>query len=325
MKLKLIVLSAFFFSMVGGVFSQQNKAMSHFMYDKMSLNPGSTGSEKGICGTLMYRNNWDKVNGAPNSALFNAEANLDRTGLPIGVGLSFYHDAIGFTRQNNLLLNFAWHQPLGNAGKLGAGIGVGFQNLGYNPNYVTPSGVPDPTLPASFSAIGLDLNFGIYWKGRQNYYVGVSAVHLSGSELRQKTTTAGIINSFKVRQHYYLMGGYKMTNGVGQKGALDFNFILRTDLNQFSPELNVRYIWDEKLYGGISYRNPDAVGIMLGARPFAFMPGNNPMKSLLISYSYDITVNKLAKISRGAHEILLKYCYYLPPVPVTKWRDVRHL
>lgn len=325
MKFNFLVLTVAFSSVVGGVFAQQNKAMTHFMYDKMSLNPGSTGIEKGICGTLMYRNNWDKVNGAPNSALFNAEANLKRTGLPIGVGISFYHDAIGFTRQNNLLLNFAWHQRIANAGQLAAGVGIGFQNLGYNPTYVTPSGQPDISLPTAFSATGFDMNFGIYWKGRQNYYVGISVTHLTGTQLRQDAAQVGILNSFKVRQHMYLMGGYKLTNGVGSNGALDFNFILRTDLNQYSPELNIRYIWDEKLYGGVSYRHPDAVGIMVGARPFRFISETHPMASFLVSYSYDITINKLSNVSRGAHEILLKYCYYLPPVPVTKWRDVRHL
>eukprot|EP01041_Mallomonas_annulata_P022148 gene22148-42381_t len=58
----------------------------------MSINPGSTGLDNGLSGTMVYRNQWDKVNGAPNSVLFNVEANAE----PIygGVGVSFYHDAI---------------------------------------------------------------------------------------------------------------------------------------------------------------------------------------------------------------------------------------
>ena len=91
-------------------FSQQDKLITHFMYDKMSINPGATGmsitNDAGICGTSIYRNQWDKVNGAPNSAVLNVEANLSRF-FPGGVGISFYHDAIGFARQNNVLLNYS--------------------------------------------------------------------------------------------------------------------------------------------------------------------------------------------------------------------------
>ena len=76
--------------------SQQDKLITHFIYDKMSINPGKTGLglDNTICATSIYRNQWDKVNGAPNSAVLNIEANLSRF-LPGGIGLSFYHDAIG--------------------------------------------------------------------------------------------------------------------------------------------------------------------------------------------------------------------------------------
>jgi hypothetical protein len=42
-----------------------------------------------------------------NSAVLNVEANMNRF-FPGGVGISFYHDAIGFSRQNNLLLNYSY-------------------------------------------------------------------------------------------------------------------------------------------------------------------------------------------------------------------------
>ena len=44
------------------------KLITHFIYDKMSFNPGKTGLglSNEICATTIYRNQWDKVNGAPN-------------------------------------------------------------------------------------------------------------------------------------------------------------------------------------------------------------------------------------------------------------------
>ena len=54
-------------------FAQQDKLITNFMFDKMSINPGKTGVDmyNSICATSIYRNQWDKVNGAPNSAVLN--------------------------------------------------------------------------------------------------------------------------------------------------------------------------------------------------------------------------------------------------------------
>ena len=106
--------------------AQQDKLITHFIYDKMSLNPGKTGLglDNTICATSIYRNQWDKVNGAPNSVVLNVEANLSRF-LPGGIGFSFYHDAIGFAKQNNLALNYSYPIEIGTVGTLGVGVGVG--------------------------------------------------------------------------------------------------------------------------------------------------------------------------------------------------------
>ena len=67
---------------------------------------------------------------------------------------------------------------------------------------------------------------------------------------------------------------------------------------------------------GCTATTSDAVAVVLGY---------SPMENMTVGYSYDITVNKLASISRGSHELLVKYCYYLPPPPVTKARHPRWL
>jgi len=292
----------------GVLFGQQDKLLTHFMYDRMSINPGETGLDDGICATSIYRNQWDKVNGAPNSAVLNVAANMNRF-FPGGLGLSFYHDAIGFTRQNNLLLNYSYPISLGNVGVLGAGIGVGMMSYAMNPSWIPPQTLNDPSLPGNdFSAISLDLNFGLYLKGR-NYYAGLSSTHLSESEMLGSATGIGVAG-YSTARHYYFMGGYKLPNIAS--GALDFNLMMRTDLVKYSVDINSRYFFkkDSKEFGyvGLTYRTSDAIGIMLGYNAF---------KNFTCGYSYDITVNKLSSISRGSHEFFVRYCFYLKNPPKT--------
>ncbi|OFZ09176.1 MAG: hypothetical protein A3D92_02150, partial [Bacteroidetes bacterium RIFCSPHIGHO2_02_FULL_44_7] len=293
------------FAAVSFATAQQDKLITHFMYDKMSLNPGETGVDGGrrsICAVTMYRNQWDKVSGAPNSALLNIEANLSHISpFLAGIGLAFYHDEIGFTRQNNLTLNYAYSFDIGGAGVLSPGIGLGMVNVGMSPEWIPPTTYNDASLPSSFSNTKFDMNFGVYFKGTQDYYVGISSTHLTQSRLEDKEN---LLNptKYNTARHYYIMGGKSFRKIGGSEGDLEANVMMRTDLVKFSSDINVRYIWKDLLYGGLSYRVSDAVSVMVGYRP---------IRNMTVGYSYDITVNKLSSVSRGTHEIMLKYCYYL--------------
>jgi type IX secretion system PorP/SprF family membrane protein len=309
MRNNLLVITLLAVSSVSQIYAQQQKLLTHFMFDKMSINPGATGMGllDGFCGTGIYRNQWDRVNGAPNSAVFNAEGNLSRYGID-GIGISFYHDAIGFARQNNVTLNYSYHLDLP-SGSLGMGLGLGLVSFGMNPTWQVPDDPNDPILPPSMTENNFDANFGLYYQDNNGWYAGVSAVHLPAAQLQQL--------NFQTVRHYYVMGGYRQKTAFGVNNLdLDYNALIRTDMVKMSADLNARAIWANLFYGGLTFRPYDAIGIMAG------MHVNT---NFMFGYSYDITVNKLASISRGSHEIFMRYCYFLPPPPVTKSRNPRYL
>ena len=315
MLLKTKLLTILLVAVIGSVQAQQDKLVTHFIFDKMSINPGKTGLDlyNGICATTIYRNQWDKVNGAPNSAILNIESNLSRF-LPGGIGINFYHDAIGFSRQNNLLLNYSYPIQIGREGVLGVGVGIGIMNFGMDPEWVPPTQAVDPTLPVGFAATAVDANFGLYFQSK-DYYVGISSTHLTESDLSKAVSQ--VTQSYQTARHYYLMGGYKFKDVMN--GTIDAQMLVRTDFIRFSADLNARYLFkldDKYAYGGLTFRNSDAIAVMLGY---------SPMPKLQVGYSYDITVNKLASISRGSHELMVKYCYFIPPPPKTKARHPRML
>lgn len=313
MKKRLLALAVFTSVIAGASYAQQDKALTHFMYDKMSVNPGETGIYQGFCATSIYRNQWDKINGAPNTGILNLEGNLERW-FPVGAGISFYHDQIGFTRQTNVMLNLSYHLELPGVGVLGAGAGFGLQNIGMTPDWVPPQTTADNTLPTGYAASAFDANFGLYLKGDLGYYVGLSSTHLPTPELN---STDLLPVTYSTARHYYAMGGY--TYALNPESNIEGNVLMRTDLVKFSADINARYIWRNQMYGGLTFRTSDAVAIMLGAQPLKIMSNDrSPLDNLVVGYSYDVSIHKLSSVSRGSHEILLKYCYYLPPVPLEK-------
>lgn len=291
--------------------AQQEKLLTHFIHDKMTINPGSTGMGTGISGTVIYRNQWDKINGAPNSVLFNVDASMGRL-LPVNLGLSFYHDAIGHMRQNNVLLNCSYPLVIPGKGELGIGLGLGMVNLGFNGTWIPSGGdYTDPLLPSSSGGTNFDLNFGLFFKSRKQLYFGASMSHLTGAELKN-------VNYNNARNLFIVAGKSFNLDQNGDNGTaikrLDLQMLMRTEFVKFSTELNARFFY-KFLYAGATYRLSDGLGIMLGYESGKFGLG----------YSYDLTLNKLRTISKGSHEVFLKYIYMIPEPPVQKSKHPRWL
>lgn len=287
--------------------AQQDKQFTHYVFDRMSFNPATIGF-KGYCGTLVYRNQWDRVQDAPNSTLLNLQGNIPKQNL--GVGLSYIYDGIGFQRNNIINLGASYHKPTA-YGTISGGLSLGIINVGFKPKWIPPQTLSDANLPAEVSGTGFDMNLGFFFHGNGGYYVGLSATHLLPPTLKKV--------SFKTARHYYVVAGYdypisqKMNWGRrvdlkpsvlikadGATAIFDVNILADIWLNAYS------YVW-----AGFSYRLADAIPIMIG---YGFSPANNPAVNFLkFGYSFDIMTNALNTYGKGTHELMVNYCMFPPP------------
>jgi len=298
-----------FFLAIAFSFGQQDKQFTHYMFDKMSFNPAATGFS-GYCATLIYRNQWDRVERAPNSTLLNVQGNFRQQNL--GLGLSLANDAIGFQRNNTVILNAAYHLRT-NVGVLSGGLGVGMINVGFSPIWIPPQTLLDPNLPSPVSGTGFDVNIGLHWHGTTRpYYVGISTTHLAPPTLKN-------IN-YQVARHYYVLAGYNFKLPYERKVDLTPSILVKSDGATLIFDVNAttnfwlstyQYLW-----GGFSYRLQDAIAINVG---YAFSPAQNVKENMMkIGYSFDIMTNPLNTYGKGTHELLLNFCIFTPPPVIGK-------
>ena len=337
--MKKIVLITLSFLAVNVSVAQSDKQLTHYMFDNMSFNPATTGF-KGYCATAIYRGQWDKVENAPNTMLINVQGSLPR--INSGIGVSFMYDKIGFSTAQEITLNYSHHLYIPNKGHLSGGLGLGIVTMGFDPNWVTPdqgSTGPDVNLPvAGQTGLGLDVNFGLHWTAK-DYYVGLSATHLTAPELAS-------VNFTKAR-HYYLSGGYHITRAMsfayflpkGMKvtpsilyktdavaGVLDFNIMV----NQWmSGSAN-----NTGFYGGLTYRHTDAIAILVGLQKRIYSTSKKPggaidggmLKGeadvLKVGYAYDIMTGPLNEYGLGSHELVVNYCVFAPAPPIHRYGNV---
>jgi len=306
------ILVAFVMSLVGyGAFAQQDVQLTHYMYDKLSVNPGFAGLNNAICGTFIGRYQWVKFDGSPRTGLLNVHMPVNV--LRGGLGLTYYYDQLGFETNNIARLHYSFHKSIG-IGTLGIGAAVGVISKNINAQWITPDGTPwedDGSISAqSSNDIAPDFSFGVFYQAN-NLWMGLSSTHLSQSDMKDI--------HIKTARHYWIMAGYNLD--ITPEWQLRPSLLAKSDAASTQIDVNVSVLFKRMVWAGVSYRIADAFAPMIG---YQTQVGNDGL--LKIGYSYDVTTSKLSNYSNGTHEIMLNYCFNLDrPEPIQKYKNPRFL
>jgi len=298
--MKKLILSITLFVVGAGVYAQQDAQFTQNMFNKLAINPGYAGANGGICFTLLSRTQWTGFDGHPQTHLFSTDALIFNKH---GVGLTVFQDKLGIESSLVAKLAYSYHLTLG-PGSLGIGLDAGMLNKSFGTGFIA---VDDPTLDPSIpnsgtSASTFDLGVGLYYNIPNKMYVGISTLHLTASELKDVADAggAGALNYAQSR-HYYIMAGYDWDiNGSG-RWVLKPSILAKTDAASTQLDINALMMYNNLLWGGVSYRIEDAIAVLAGVN-IPQLPG------LKIGASYDITTSTLGDYSNGSLEFMIKYC-----------------
>lgn len=298
--------------------AQQDVQFSQYMFNRIYYNPGVTGSGSAICINGLHRSQWVGFEGAPITQ--NINVNVPIKAIRGGVGLSIVNDQIGFYNNISARLMYGYQFQLP-SGTLGIGAGATFLNNQINGTTWVPAdynrgGNLDPTIPG-FGETGfqVDAVFGVYYES-QNIWGGVSTTRV----LESSTDVGSILNTTTVirnARHYYLMGGY---NFAVPASNWDIRPSTLVKLSSGSTifDVNVMGVYNNKFWGGVTYRLQDAVVALIGwqATP-----------DLRLGYSYDVATSALSSNGGGSHEIMANYCFKIeiPPRPKGSYKNPRFL
>ncbi len=310
---KLILSTAFLFAGFWGI-AQQDVQFTQNMFNKLSINPGSAGHNGGFCATLLTRTQWIGFEGRPQTHQFSGDARFGRH----GVGLTVFQDQLGIESSLVAKAAYAYHLTLG-PGELGIGLDIGFVNKSFGDNFVAVDDyTQDPSIPnANTSASSFDAGFGLYYEIPEQLYVGISALHLPASTFEDAAAgNAGDVGalSFEQARHYYIMAGYNWRIDGTDKWVLKPSILAKTDAASTDLDVNAIALYNNLVWGGVSYKVQDAIAVMAG---FNF-PKPTGLK---FGVSYDVTTSALGDHSSGSLEFMLKYCTTIVKPPK---REVYH-
>jgi len=279
--------------MIGHAFlwAQYVPVFSQYVNNMFLLNPAYAGSRDVLSASILYRDQWVGIDGAPASGALSVNSPLRNE--RIGVGLILLNEKIGPTMQTQCYGNYSY-RVINGENKLLLGIRAGIQYYSSNLKDIQTN-IPDPVFSGVINYILPDFGLGLYFFNK-NYFISASIPYL--------LTVTGSNSG----------NGYKAIND-----ATDYNYLIsggvsfKTEYITFKPSLLLQYkpqtpaqidltllgyMFNEKIGFGFTYRSQDAIVLMAEVQV-------NPM--ICIGYSYDYPVGNLSVYSSGSHELYLRY------------------
>jgi len=253
------------------VSAQQDPQFSQNMFNKLANNPGFAGSRGNIATSVLHRSQWMGFEGAPTTQNFSIDAELPF--LYGGVGLNVVKDNIAEFSNLALQASYAYRTELG-VGQIGMGMSVGMYQSGINGGALKPAQIGDNAIPTGeVKGSSLDIGAGIYYN-TQDIYIGLSSAHMTEPTIEW---TDG--QDFDLTRHYFLIAGY--THDLNSSLLLHPSIYLKSDGATSQFDINTTLIYNNKMWGGVSYRLDE--GLIL-------LAGMNVNEDLKFGLGYDVTI-----------------------------------
>ena len=298
MRKLIIVIAAIVIT--GTISAQQIPLYSQYMFNKMLINPGYTGSEADIPVQLAVRQQWVGFEDAPSTQILSGHYCFESYNM--GVGAVLFVDRFGHERRIGFQANYSYILEVYEGTKLG--LGLGLQVFQYQLNYdqLIALDDADPNIIANVqSKIVPESDFGAFLYN-DTYFAGISANQMIGMPIK---IGGEEMQMSRLVRHYNLMGGYKFT--LSPEFELEPSILAKTSFKAPSQlDVNLRGIYQKNYWLGLSYRTAGDIVTFLGLRFNEFDFG----------IAADFATSDIAGYESGSYELMLTY--RIPVAPRSK-------
>jgi type IX secretion system PorP/SprF family membrane protein len=300
--------------------AQFDAQLSNYWSAISYFNPAYAGHSDKLEATLVSRIQWLGIKNAPRTTIVTAQMPYQFLERTHGVGASMYNDRSGLFSVSVFSGQYAWKKKM-LKGDFSAGLQIGYINQSFDgtkveipdgDDYHNPS---DPAIPTSLvSGKSIDASLGVFF-ARKKWYAGLSVTHLLAPKLDLNDNYTS-----EIPRSYYFIAGYniQLNNPLlelqptllvktVEMSSLYFDndsLVEKVEVNTLKAmlrntqiDVSVRMIYNRKFFGGLSWRNGDAIVLMLGGS----------FKMIEAGYAYDFPISRIRKESTGSHELFIRY------------------
>lgn len=278
-------------------YGQQAIQFSQYFSNQLVINPAYAGSEDALSITMVHRNQWTGINGAPTTTTLSGHTLFKNE--HIGLGINMFVDKINIHKSSNFLGIYSYRIKVSNSSYLSMGLQAGIENI--KSDYTSLSGgITDPNDPYLgldyLSETSFQFGTGLYFKSPR-LEIGLSAPILFSST---KSKFAESEITPKTSPHYFLYSRYKINLSPGVQ--LNPGLLLKAKPGwPMAVDLNVDAIFNQVLLLGLSYRSFESLSLIIQA---------NILPQMKLGYAYDYPLSTLKRRHFNSHELMLNYIFH---------------
>jgi type IX secretion system PorP/SprF family membrane protein len=298
------------------LFAQQDAQYSMYRFNGLYINPAYAGSHEVLNATAIYRHQWVRMPGQPQTASVAVHSPLAKD--RVGLGLIYTFDKIGVTQTNSIDASFAYRLPVGKKKnvKLCFGLSAGVMNYSANLSGVQTTDASDPNFVGNNQNRWLpNVGFGFYAYS-DKFFAGISVPRILANKLDGDYSVFSTSSNVARQYHHLLLtGGYVFNLGEKVKFVPSMLFKYVPVNSPVSFDFNATFVFVDRFWLGAAYRLSDS---------YNFMAAVNVVPQLKIGYCYDLAVSPLNKFTSGSHEVMLSFDALFKHSQVVSPRHVKY-
>tara|TARA_B100001750_G_C15512590_1_gene604702 strand:+ start:596 stop:1492 length:897 start_codon:yes stop_codon:yes gene_type:complete len=273
--------------------AQQTYIYTNYNLNKVIYNPALCGLNDFTEANFNIRNQWSGLEGAPQTQIFTIHGPIKNKNM--GLGGNVFSDQLGAESRIGFSFSYSYNLQLNNDLNLSLGLSAGVMQYKLDNTIVNPFENNDPVFSGvGFTNIVPDATFGLYLY-QDDFFLGLSVPQLLQTQFtlvdENVNLTGGLVN------HYYLNGGYKFN--INEQLEIEPSLLFKyTPSSKSQIDISSLFIYENKYWGGLSYRHEESVILLLGYEL---------SDKMLIGYSYDFLISGLNTVSSGSHELKLSF------------------
>ena len=275
-----------------GLLAQQLPHFTQYQFNNFLFNPAVAGVKDFYQVMSNHRFQWIGITDPPMTNTLSINGPHGK--LPMGFGGMLYNDVTGPTSRTGFSGAYAYNVEINGDIRLSMGLSLGLLQFKIDGTQLTIKNPDDLAIqPIVYSTYVPDAGVGLYAYG-EDWYAGFSVGQLFNNKLKIYEQKTGLN---KLKSHFYLNGGYnyEINRDLTLKSAA---LISGTSPKIIQFDISSVVEYQEMVWGGLSFRNKDAVSVLLGYEYNS---------KIFLGYSYDLGISGIRSYNSGSHEIMFGY------------------
>lgn len=276
--------------------TQDAMQYSQYFSNQLAINPAYAGADDALSLTMLHRNQWTGVNGAPKTTSITGHTLFKNENT--GIGANLFVDEINIHSNVSFSGVYSYRIKTGKDSYLSMGLQAGLNYA--KSDYASLAGtIYDPNDPGirfeKQSESAFQFGTGIYYKSKR-LEAGLSAPILYSSA---STSTSDTLRRLGATPHYFFLTRYKVS--VSQNVQIVPGFLLKSRTGRpLAIDMNLETVINEIVMFGLSYRSFESLS---GILQMKILP------QMKFGYAYDIPLSSVQRRYFNSHELMLNYIF----------------